>query len=540
MPRIPPLPLVTALALLASACMAPDEYVLEADDAAYTIIQQRRDALAAGDPFTIEAPEGTLRQRLLEGHQLTALTLSELLIAAAENSRTYQDRRESLYLAALDLTLERWRFSWQPDAGATASVDGNGEQSGTAGVLSTVGVSKLLGSGAQVAGDVSVDIFRDIGSGDGWDAVSNLSLNISQPLLRGFGSQLVLEPLTQAERNVLYEARVYERFRRTFAYDVVSRFFGILRQVVTLSNERENAYSLTVLRERNEAFAEAGQLNEIEVDQARQNELSARNRVITAQRNLETQLDDFKLLLGLPIDVELPLDAADNLTLERWSFLLLDPPAQRVIDVALARRFDYLTSLQRVEDAGRKVAVAADDLRAGLDVVLSGNATSPEGKPANLGGGADRPWRLALDLDLPINNLPERNAYRESLITFKQAERSAQESADNITADLRDALRRLAAARESYGIQQNAVQLAERRVESTELNLEAGRASTRDVLESKDSLLQARNALTAELTDYILSGLALYRDMELLRVAEDGVSVDVEPLLELETPGNDP
>ena len=138
-------------------------------------------------------------------------------------------------------------------------------------------------------------------------------------------------------------------------------------------------------------------------------------------------------------------------------------------------------------------------------------------------------WSVDLSLDLAINRLPERNAYRESIIRVEQAKRSAEQLGDTIVADLRQALRDLAAARETYDIQELAVELALRRVESTELSLEAGRSSTRDVLESQESLINAQNALVRATTSYVLSALALYRDMELLTVTEEGVDVDVTP-----------
>jgi hypothetical protein len=50
------------------------------------------------------------------------------------------------------------------------------------------------------------------------------------------------------------------------------------------------------------------------------------------------------------------------------------------------------------------------------------------------------------------------------------------------------------------------------------------------VLESKEALLQARNSLTATLTEFILSGLALYRDMELLRISDTGINVETAPI----------
>ena len=50
------------------------------------------------------------------------------------------------------------------------------------------------------------------------------------------------------------------------------------------------------------------------------------------------------------------------------------------------------------------------------------------------------------------------------------------------------------------------------------------------MLESQEDLVQAQNDASAALTDYILAGLFLYRDMELLQIAEAGIDIDVELL----------
>ncbi len=524
--------LSSLLAWGAVACRSAGEHRRGADLEVYEIIRERREELAAGEPFTIVAPETTLRQRILSGEVVPlSVDLVECLAIAAENSREYRARREALYLVALDLTLEHWRFSVQETGTIEGFIEGQGNDTDSRGVLSTLGLSKLLGSGLAFAGDIGFDLVRDLGSGDGWDALSNLSLNVTQPLLRGFGESVVREPLTQAERDVLYEARAYERFRRTFAFDVASRFLRILEQRSTLENEERNYEGLIRLRERNEAFAQAGLLNDIQVDQARQDELRARNRVIDVQRNLEAMLDEFMVFLGLPVPVEIALDPRELLELEAWKPLELEFPEAAVFEVALTSRLDYLTALDRVFDAERKVLVAEDALRPGLDLRLAGTATSEADEPLNYPGDSFN-WDASLELDLALDRLPQRNAYRASLIVLEANRRGVEEGGDRIRADLRDAIRRLEVARESLEIQTGAVALAERRVESAELNLEAGRASTRDVLEAQEDLLAARNAATGALTDYVLAGLELYRDMELLRVTPEGIEIDPTPLLE--------
>ena len=45
---------------------------------------------------------------------------------------------------------------------------------------------------------------------------STITLDLVQPLLRGGGRAVTLEPLTQTERNLLYQIRAFARFRKEF------------------------------------------------------------------------------------------------------------------------------------------------------------------------------------------------------------------------------------------------------------------------------------------------------------------------------------
>lgn len=519
------------LVLFASAgCRTPEEYRIEADEEVYRILLERRAAFTA-DPsgFTVDAPPDSLRERLLRGEvPEDALDLARCIEIAAENSRAYQDRRESLYLEALDLTFERWVFTVQENGSLAGLFDVGGDLDSSVDLSATAGLSRLLGTGAQVVSDIGLSLFKAVGSGGSGTLTSDLSLSITQPLLAGYGESIVLEPLTQAERDVIYEVRTYERFRRTFAVDVANRYFRILQQGDTLANEEANFERLKELRERNEALAEAGQLSEIQADQARQDELRASSRVISARQQLESLLDDFKFFLGLPIEAPLELDRSELDELRERGLEPVAVTEGEVLAFGVAQRLDFLTVVDRVADAERRVEVAADALQADLDVTLAASSTSDDGQPFDHDlGGVD--WDLDVIAGLPLERLPERNLYRAALLGLEAARRAAEEFGDGIRADLRDSLRNLASLRESYLIQQNSVALAKQRVESSSLSLEAGRAETRDLLEAQGDLVEAQNAETAALVDYYLSSLSLYRDMESLRVDGDGLSVAPVP-----------
>lgn len=528
-----------SLALVATmaGCMSPEEAVDSADTEVYALVQEKRDAIFGSDlPFSIQPPADSLRQRLMRGDglddpRIRNLSFEECLEIAAENSRNFQSQKEQLYLSALDLTLERWRFGTIFNLGAGAGVGGSGFDDGSASLDADGSASKLFGTGGQVVTNIGASLFRAIGTGDGWDALSDLSISFTQPLLRGSAREVVMEPLTQAERNLVYAVRNFERFRSGFAFDVASRYYNLLLSVQTMKNELENVDVLELLYRRNRAFADAGQLNEIQASEAEQDLLGSRNRLVELEGRLERELDSFKLFLGLPIDTPIELDPKGlaALEIEDASGLLYGWEEGQLTQFALSRRLDFLNTLEQLIDAERATRLAADNLRIGLGLTSSLGASSSEGRP--LSYSDDRlPWSIDLDLDLPVDQIPERNSYRRSLISFESRKRSMEELAESIRVDLRDSIRSTQTIEASYRLQLETVALNRTRVKSASMKLDAGRAETRDLLFSQRDLLASLNAADSALVDFTLAKLALYRELELVEFDPSGIVVHIDQL----------
>jgi outer membrane protein TolC len=515
-----------------TGCRSAEGWRADADRQAYALVESRRDELALDTgAFTIESEPGSLREQLLAGeaHIDAALKLVDCLRIAAENSREYQRQKEALYLSALDLTLERWRFAIQKGGTLNALVEGEGDEAQTASGDANFSLAKLLGTGATILGSLGLNVTRSLIGSDGWHPTSDLSLSVTQPLLAGFGERIVKEPLTQAERNLVYQVRTFERFRRTFAFDVASRFYRILQIQDAVKNQENNVSHLTELSDRNKALAEAGRLSDIELGQARQNELRSQNDLLTERQRLDQALDAFKLFMGLPPQAALPLDQGAMAEIEAQKDARIDFPEDVVTSFALHHRLDQMTAEDRVDDAERKVYVAEDALRGFLTVNADAFISSQDGKPLKY-DFRDLSWALGATWSLPFERLPQRNTYREAIINRESSVRARDQSVDQISSDLRDDLRASAARRDSYTIQQNAVALAQERIESTSMKLDAGRADTRDLLEAQASLLEAQNAATGALIEYTLARLNLFLDMELLTLDPDGIHVQPERL----------
>ena len=67
-----------------------------------------------------------------------------------------------------------------------------------------------------------------------------VDVTVTIPLMRGAGEFVVAEPLTQAERDVVYAIHEFERFKRSFAVDVASEYLAVLRQWDSVQNAEDN------------------------------------------------------------------------------------------------------------------------------------------------------------------------------------------------------------------------------------------------------------------------------------------------------------
>jgi len=204
------------------------------------------------------------------------------------------------------------------------------------------------------------------------------------------------------------------------------------------------------------------------------------------------------------------------------------------IELGLENRLDLRVAQGKVYDAQRVVVVSADAL--GAELTLFGKAGLGESRSIATAGLDNAELRTdkgifsaLLTLDLPFERTAERNVYRNSFIVLERAVRDVQKLEDQMKLSIRKRLRDMYESRESLRIQARAVSLAEKRVKSTSLFFEAGRAKVRDLLEAQDALLSAKNGLTAAAVDYRVAELEFQRDTGLLQIDEKGIWQEYTP-----------
>ena len=507
------------------------------------------------------------------------ISLEKALDIAVKRNRTYQNQKEALYLAALGLTLDRHQYTPIFSGRAGASYDRTtrnrtelttvgaiaqaapdlvqeiGQLTGTPAQLlsrystlvteaidatgldqqrtvvvdersvsgsNRLGVDLLLKGGAAIAVDLTSNFLRFLTGDPRVDTSSALVGTITQPLLRGAGSKVAAERLTQAERDVMYALRDYTRYRQEFTVDIASAYYNVLQARDAVRNNYASYLAFQASAERDSALVAEGRRRRSELGRIEQARLNSENVWKNSIRTYRRSLDNFKIQLGLPTDAPIVLDQQELVRLQERGLQEWEIPVDDVVQVALVSRLDLYNARDREIDAERRVYVAANRLKPGLDLVLSGRVDSMAGDRFQELDFERARWSAGLNLDLPLDRKSERNAYRGALIDFERAQRQSSLAEDTVKLQVRDAWRNLEQARISYEIRKLGVQINEERVQEQELLAELGRGDALNLVDAQNDLTAARNDLTSALVSHTIARLQLWRDMGILFIKEGG------------------
>ncbi|MGQ9573811.1 MAG: TolC family protein [Thermoguttaceae bacterium] len=280
------------------------------------------------------------------------------------HSREFQRNLEELYLSALTVTFERFRFDTQffGGTGLDFTADGPLRGPGNSQTLlrndNTLRAERLLATGAELIVGLANSLVWQFSGSDQYAAQTLLSFSLVQPLLRAGGRAVVLERLTDAERAMLANIRQMEQYRRGFYLEIVcgrsagqgpSRgglgipvppspsgaaggFLALLEEQIRIRNQRSNLTGLRESLAQLELAFEAGRLNDrFEVDLTRQALYETQSRLVELESNYKDRLDAYKITLGLPPSLEVRI--ADPL-LARFDLISLD--MQQTQDAVLA------------------------------------------------------------------------------------------------------------------------------------------------------------------------------------------------------------
>lgn len=490
-----------------------------------------------------EAPPEFLGVYAEAERDAAVLPLLPALNLAIHHSRDYQARKETLYLTALDLTLVRHRHapnffgSGRTDYQVTTeevrvgidaitgepttvlSADAALIEEQRVSASGTVGFNWLLATGARLGVAFTTDFLRYLTGDPRTFSQSQIAAQLTQPLLQGAGKLAAMEDLTQGERSLLYDLRDFTQFRKEFAVDIASAYYGVLQNRDAARNAWADLQRSRQNAEREKAFAEEGLRPTAAVDQLQQNVLTSETRWVETVRSYRESLDRLKIRIGLPIAARIVLDDRELAALTVTEpGLTLD----EALAVAVQTRLDLQSRKDQIDDAERRIKIAANQLLPRVDLVAAGSVSGTDSSGFATPDFERYRWNAGLDVDLPFDRKAERNSYRAAIIARNRASREWDLAVDNVRLQIANDARELEQARRNYENAEVSVKLGERRVEEQTLRAELGRGTTRDLLDAQDDLLTARNQRTSALVSHNLARLRFWRDMGILYLKDNG------------------
>ncbi len=379
------------------------------------------------------------------------------------------------------------------------------------------GVSQKLITGGDY--DLTFDLVRDSVAGNPnflFNPVfqPTLALNLSQPLLRDFGTEINQTQIQIARNN----ARVEEH---QFFNDVLDVIANVEQNYWELVFARENlkvaGIALEAAKEleaSNRAKAKAGVMTIVDVLQAQAAVAARQGEVILAEKTIGDQEDQLRRLLNpgeqelrqqvhvIPIDK--PVQTLDAISL------------QEAIDTAMMLRPEVLQAHRSIQTSKLNRVFAKNQLLPSLSVEGTGGVTGIGGTAT--GDSLERTLNgdfynlgVGLVLSYPLGNRSAWSQYNKRKLEARNAEVSLQSSRQEVIITVKEAVRRVRTDFKRIETTRSARILAERQLKAEEERLKVGLSITRFVLDFQRDLAIAQSNELRAIVDYNKSRSNLHR-----------------------------
>jgi outer membrane protein TolC len=360
-------------------------------------------------------------------------------------------------------------------------------------------VSKKLPFGTELRGSLDAAAFRNQ-LGDYYN--SDATLQITQPLFRGFGAGGPLRFVRDAESAIGDASHRLHQAETLLALDVASAYYAVavqtsLLKVAQAARDRANA-----LRDASAALLETGRVSQLDVLRARQQAGQTEARVLDAADGLADAEDRLNMLIGRRPG-------------QRLSVVVPEPApgpqvnVEEALETALTHRSEVTVADEAVVVQMRAVSAARNQLlpRVDLGVAVTRRATASS-LGASLGLYDFEPAAFA-SVSMPLDRTGESVALQSAILEQERRERERDVIRDRVTVDVRQAVRRLARSETTRQLARTSVELAEREVEVAAFRYQRGLSNNLDLVSAHNTLQESQAQEIAAQAEIALARLAL-------------------------------
>jgi outer membrane protein len=397
----------------------------------------------------------------------------------------------------------------------------------------------LSGGMASVGYDTLRQNTNNLRSDINPNTTGGISLNISQPLLNGFGVAVNNRYIRIAKNNRQVSDLVFEQQLITTGYAVTRLYWDL----VSLNSQAKVAEQSVALAQRlldeNQQQEQTGTLASIEVVRAKAEVARAQRDLTVANarvRQQETILKDY-----------LTRQTVDSAVVERLRIVPTDTipvpttdatqPLPDLIGAAQKRRPDYAQAVIQVDSSRISLDGSRNALKPSLNVVASartntlygpvnaippvtpGTVRTPSGNlVGGLGTGLDQiftgrypDYGVALQLNIPLSNRAAQADYSRDQLSLRQQQIRLQQVEKQLRVDVSNALIAVEQSRAAWEAARQAREFQTQSLDAEQQKYAVGASTNYLVIQYQRDLAQAQSIEVAALADYATAQAALDR-----------------------------
>ncbi len=341
---------------------------------------------------------------------------------------------------------------------------------------------------------------------------ADLSLVVTQPLLKGFGKKIVQGPLTIAATETAISHQTFRARVMEIIQKIVSHYWDLTFQRENLRVQQASLTLAKQLLERNQAKVALGLLAPIEITVAEVGVASREEAVIIAKKGIQDVEDQLRLLMGqhdpnglFAVEI-LPSDRP----IEQETHLNQDD----LLALALAERPERKSLALKMQNIDRSVQVAENQTRPSLDLI---GALGPSGTGQHASDPFDQlfsgdfyRWEAGVVLTYPLGNRAAMAALQKERAIKNRAKNEEEKIVQWIGLEVREGTRRVQTDFQRILATRRALDLAKKQHITGEERFRLGLLASHDLIAFQNEVTQAEGNALRAITDYNKSLVNLY------------------------------
>jgi outer membrane protein TolC len=320
----------------------------------------------------------------------------------------------------------------------------------------------------------------------------NWAVALTQPLLKGAGTDAATASVRLAQLTEQTHLLSLKSVISNTLTDVIRSYRQYVRTLRALDISRQSVARARDLLAINRTLIQSGRMAEIDLVQSESDLANQEFGLVAAENDADTARLTLLKVLGL--DPDTPFQPDLELSVEPVTYELA-----HALQTARANRPDVLAAELAVTLAETRLLTARNQQLPDLSLVASyGRNRVAFDNASSLPTPSQ--WSLGLRLNVPFNDLRIEQAVVAAQVEKDKAVLRLAQEQDNLTLEVRNALRQVDLSWRQVNLSQRALNLADRKFEVETEKFKVGRSSNFQLVSFKNDLVTAQNnALNASI-----------------------------------------